>query len=130
VDQSGKSSKTLFQSIKSGNGITLAKIRIFTGRTHQIRCHAAFIGYPIVGDKLYGQTDEDFLDYIKEVKLPKFFPYGSFDRQLLHASTLEFVHPETQKEMRFDSDFYHEFSRFPKIKAWLDVNCDPTPAPF
>lgn len=130
IDPEGKPSRTLFQSLKSGKGLTLAKIRIFSGRTHQIRCHAAFIGHPIIGDKLYGQSDNDFLDYVKAIRLPEFSPYGTFDRQLLHASVLEFVHPETHKEMRFDSDFYREFSKFPTIKAWLDVDCAPETAPF
>jgi len=119
VDNSGKSSKTHFQSIAVGDNLTLAKVRTFSGRTHQIRCHAEYIGYPIVGDKLYGQRDDDFLDYLNEKKQPEFQPYGVFDRQLLHASSLQIIHPESQEEITFESDYTEEFSRFSKIKEWL-----------
>ncbi len=120
VDEAGKASKSLFKSVKVQNGLTLAKVQTFSGRTHQIRCHAEHIGFPILGDKLYGQADEDFLGFLNETKEPVFPPYGRLDRQLLHASTLTFIHPVTQKEVTFESDYYNEFSKFEPIKAWLD----------
>lgn len=119
VAENGKASKTLFSAEKRSNGFTLASIKTFTGRTHQIRCHAEYIGHPIVGDKLYGQKDEDFLGFLNETKDPVFEPFGSIDRQLLHASSLSFLHPETGEKLTFNSDFREEFSRFERIKDWL-----------
>ena len=124
VDDQGKPSKTLFRKIAANNYLTLSEIQTFSGRTHQIRCHAEYIGYPLLGDKLYGQDDDDFLDFLNEKRRPEFESYGSLSRQLLHASSLSFDHPETGQEMSFQSDYYEEFSRFSKVKEWLDANID------
>lgn len=67
---------TLLQSIKKGeNDFSLLKIKLLTGRTHQIRVHLSHIGYPIVGDPLYGGNTE------------------IFPRQALHAEAFRFKHP-------------------------------------
>ncbi len=120
VRSDGKPSRTQFQPEKILDGLTLAKVQTFTGRTHQIRCHAEFLGYPIIGDKLYGQDDDRFLEFLNETGEPLFPPFGKIERQLLHSSSLSFLHPETNEEMCFNSDFYPEFSRFETIKDWLD----------
>ncbi len=120
VDDSGKPSKTIFKKLACGNGLTLAEIRTFTGRTHQIRCHAEHIGFPILGDKLYGQSDDDFLEFLNNVREPIFGEYGKLDHQLLHASSLSFAHPESGREMQFSTDFREEFSQFETIRRWLD----------
>ncbi|MBU3917671.1 RluA family pseudouridine synthase, partial [bacterium] len=105
VNPEGKISKTSFIVEKAYHGLTLAKIKTYSGRTHQIRCHAEYIGYPILGDKLYGQTDDVFLDILKGLCEPVFPPFGKIDRQLLHASSLSFLHPETKQKMTFMSDY-------------------------
>lgn len=64
---------------------TLLMVRIYTGRTHQIRVHLKSIGYPIVGDKRYGHQKP------------------SFPRQALHAHTLGIYHPETGEYMQWSS---------------------------
>ncbi len=113
VNPEGKPSKTSFLVEKVSNGLTLVRVKTFSGRTHQIRCHAEYIGYPILGDKLYGQDDDAFLNILKGVSEPVFPPYGKIDRQLLHASSLSFLHPETKQKMTFESDYSQEFSKYP-----------------
>lgn len=54
VSTTGKKAKTDFKPIKFNHGVTLTQCDISTGRTHQIRAHAAYIGFPIYGDELYG----------------------------------------------------------------------------
>ena len=69
--------------------IALVEFKIETGRMHQIRIHAAELGHPIVGDRLYGDAAKDRRLRIK----PK--------RHLLHAVELSFLHPKTQKRITF-----------------------------
>ena len=59
------------------SGFSLVKVNIETGRTHQIRVHMSYIGHAVAGDSLYGKAD------------------SCFPRQMLHASQLEMVHPQT-----------------------------------
>jgi 23S rRNA pseudouridine1911/1915/1917 synthase len=69
----------------------LLGVKLETGRTHQIRVHLSFLGFPIVGDTLYGGAKAE--------------------RLMLHARELSFVHPRTNKEMVFKKewDIVHEF---------------------
>lgn len=59
VGPNGKSAVSHFEPLRHGNGLSLAAVRIETGRTHQIRVHAAHIGLPVVGDRKYGSADAD-----------------------------------------------------------------------
>jgi len=116
VTPEGKPSKTLFIAKRVQQGLTLAKVKLFTGRTHQIRCHAEYAGFPILGDKLYGQTDETFVQIMKGEREPVYEPYGRIERQLLHASYLSFFHPKTGRKMRFHSDYRSEFLQYACLK--------------
>lgn len=71
---------------------TLLEVRIDTGRTHQIRVHLSSLGYPVVGDTLYGAP--------RELR-PKNGPAISLARNFLHAARLEFQHPRTGERMSF-----------------------------
>jgi 23S rRNA pseudouridine1911/1915/1917 synthase len=81
----GKTAITEFKVIKRFNNTTYVEFNLKTGRTHQIRVHAKHIGHPVLGDKTYGHNH-------KKIKL---------NGQLLHAYSLTFVHPETNKQMSF-----------------------------
>ena len=75
-------------------GYTLCRFNLHTGRTHQIRVHAKYIGYPVVGDPVYG------------IKKQKFNLQG----QLLHAERLTFTHPVTGEEMTFTAPLPEYFT--------------------
>ena len=92
VSQNGKQSSTFFYTKRKFSMATLVEARPKTGRTHQIRVHAAHIGCPIVGDDRYGKEDVN----------RKFSQHG-FKRLFLHASSLRFKHPEIGKEMTFQA---------------------------
>jgi 23S rRNA pseudouridine1911/1915/1917 synthase len=66
----------------------LAKVRLHTGRTHQIRVHMAFIGCPVVGDTLYGFSKQRI----------------GLKRNFLHAAELGFDHPESEERMVFTAE--------------------------
>ena len=78
---------TFFKDMKSKRfkDFTLIEVRILTGRTHQIRVHTSYLGHPVVGDKTYGRKRSPF----------------NLKGQLLHAETLGFRHPRTEKYLEF-----------------------------
>ena len=80
------------------SAVTLVECRLETGRTHQIRVHMAHIGYPLVGDPVYGprRVADPFL--------------AGFERQALHAFQLELVHPVSNEVMRWFSPLPEDFS--------------------
>jgi 23S rRNA pseudouridine1911/1915/1917 synthase len=78
VTRSGRPAVTHFNVVERFADVTLLKVTIETGRTHQIRVHLAFIGHPVIGDDVYGRASDDFPE---------------LTRQFLHASELEFNLP-------------------------------------
>lgn len=88
VVEGGRHAVTHFRVTERFNGYTLVECQLETGRTHQIRVHMAYVGYPLLGDPLYNGLKSKI----------------KFDGQLLHARELGFIHPTTGKEMMFKSD--------------------------
>jgi 23S rRNA pseudouridine955/2504/2580 synthase len=92
VSQAGKEAETVFRRLKLFKNATLIEAAPKTGRTHQIRVHAAWLGHPIVGDERYG---------VAEVN--KTFHGKGYKRMFLHARELTFEHPVTGKPVRFEA---------------------------
>jgi len=84
ISQTGKAAETLFRRLKLFQDSTLVQASPKTGRTHQIRVHAASLGHPIVGDDRYGLDDVN-----------RNFKSRGYKRLFLHAETLQFKHPIT-----------------------------------
>lgn len=99
VTKDGREAITHYEVVKHYQGYTLVKCRLETGRTHQIRVHMQHLGYPIVGDPLYGHSG------------CKFKQSG----QLLHARTLGFTHPKTGEFMTFEAPIPAYFERLIKL---------------
>jgi 23S rRNA-/tRNA-specific pseudouridylate synthase len=104
VNSHGRSCQTYFREKEKISDYSLVEVRPFTGRTHQIRVHAAHIGCAVLGDKLYGLPDDGFIQWLSEGEnflLSHDFP---LHRQLLHASEIRFPHPVTNNETVIQSD--------------------------
>ena len=94
VDKNGKNAVTHLQVIKKYKEYTLVSLVLDTGRTHQIRVHMAYIGYPVHNDPVY--TNKKCSDF----------------GQFLHSSYIKFIHPITKKELEFSCDLPKEFNDF------------------
>ena len=86
TDINSKDAITHFKVIERYSNATLIELKLETGRTHQIRVHMNYIGYPVVNDPVYGRRK--LIDNTG---------------QCLHAKTLGFIHPTTHEYMEFDS---------------------------
>ena len=82
VTAEGLPSRTYYETLSSNGELSLLRLRLETGRTHQIRIHMAHIGCPLLGDALYGTADE------------------RIDRPALHSRTLSLTHPLTGEQLR------------------------------
>ncbi len=96
VVEGGREAVTHYEVVNRFNGFTHLKLKLETGRTHQIRVHMAYIGHPVAGDEVYGP---------KKV-------ITSLNGQCLHAKILGFVHPKTKEYMEFDSQLPKYFRDF------------------
>lgn len=102
VDDGGDIAITNYKVLRTAKGdgleakgYSLVELHLETGRTNQIRVHLASKGCPVVGDRKYGHGNES----------------SPIDRLCLHAKVLEFIHPLTEKKVRFESPVPKEFNR-------------------
>ncbi|MPN48496.1 Ribosomal large subunit pseudouridine synthase D [bioreactor metagenome] len=94
VREDGKSAVTHFTVLERFEGFTLVELKLETGRTHQIRVHMQYIGFPLAGDPVYGPK--------------KTLPGNG---QFLHAQMLGFTHPVTGQEMVFEAPLPEVFEK-------------------
>ena len=95
--EKGKLAKTGFKVMAESKSYTLLAIDLLTGRKNQIRVHLAEKGYPVVGDKIYGEKGL------------------GFKRLALHASSLTILHPYTKQKMTFEIEIPTYFKSFVNI---------------
>lgn len=90
-----RDAKTVVVGAEPLNGVSLVRVRIHTGRTHQIRVHLSEAGFPVVGDALYGG--------VRRRLPPSLGAIARLDRPFLHASQLSFTHPADGRRLTFDA---------------------------
>lgn len=102
----GKEALTSWEVIERLSGASVIRARLATGRTHQIRVHFSAIGHPVLGDRTYGKKTS------LELRSPKtgVKKRVMFNRQMLHAEALGFVHPETGKHLEFKTSMPGDMS--------------------
>ena len=102
-DDGGQKAITHYKQLKSTTvgqddqelPVSLVELNLETGRTNQIRVHMQSINHPVIGDRKYGHGNE----------------YSPVDRLCLHAKVLEFIHPMTEKKVRFEANTPKEMTR-------------------
>jgi 23S rRNA pseudouridine1911/1915/1917 synthase len=104
VRSGGKPSRTLITVQRHYADFTLLRVKLDTGRTHQIRVHCRYLGAPVVGDRTYGRSGE--LRQLAKLHLER--P----TRQLLHAVSLRFAQPRTGAKLAFTSPWPDDFKKF------------------
>lgn len=96
TDKNSRNAVSHFEVLERFNGFTFLKVRLETGRTHQIRVHMAYRGTPVAGDIVYGNPKKT---------------YG-LQGQCLHAATIGFIHPITNEYLEFTSELPQYFTDF------------------
>ncbi|MCL2540507.1 MAG: RluA family pseudouridine synthase [Firmicutes bacterium] len=96
-EHDGRAAKSEFAVIKRFAKFTLVRFKLVTGRTHQIRVHARFIGHPVVGDEVYNPNTKSGT---------------GLKGQLLHSAYISFVHPVSGKTMEFNAELPDYFSNY------------------
>ncbi|MGE4357668.1 MAG: RluA family pseudouridine synthase [Candidatus Omnitrophota bacterium] len=90
---SGKEAKTVYRVLRRYDDYTLLEVYPLTGRTHQIRVHLSFLGYPVLGDPLYGKRS------------------SLISRQALHAKEIGFEHPYKKENLKFSSSLPEDMQK-------------------
>jgi 23S rRNA pseudouridine1911/1915/1917 synthase len=111
VTSGGKQAMTEYEVLERFEYLSLVRLKLLTGRTHQIRVHLHHIGHPVFGDPTYGGRRIVFQPHGSGAKLKQQVQklLDMIDRQALHAKTLGFVHPLSEKFMKFDSELPADF---------------------
>jgi len=92
VQAGGRAALTRYEVIEDFGDLSVLRVQIETGRTHQIRVHLAAIGHPVLGDRVYGRARA-----VADTRL------RDFPRQALHAARLELRHPRNGERLRFEA---------------------------
>ncbi|MFN3240519.1 MAG: RluA family pseudouridine synthase [Planctomycetota bacterium] len=110
-----QAARTAVTPVRRGTGRSLVACEPTTGRTHQLRAHLEHRGHPIVGDKLYGRPDADYLAFVRRMKAgDSVFVErdGEPNRQLLHAAAITFCHPQDGRQVTYTAPLPDEFERW------------------
>jgi 23S rRNA pseudouridine1911/1915/1917 synthase len=99
-DDTGREARTGYRVLERLREATLVQALLHTGRTHQVRVHFQFIGFPLVGDLTYGNRQNSRLEELTRYRAP---------RQMLHAWRLTLTHPRSGKKLSFEAPWPQDF---------------------
>jgi 23S rRNA pseudouridine1911/1915/1917 synthase len=103
---------TVYKTTSSHQGFTVVRLRPRTGRAHQLRVHMAWLGHPIVGDKVYGPDETLYLQFIKEGVTEEMLRRLLLPRHALHAERVAFKHPGTGLSCEFRAELPADMQEF------------------
>jgi 23S rRNA pseudouridine1911/1915/1917 synthase len=108
-DTDGKFAHTDYLVLKTYyDKLSLIECKLHTGRTHQIRVHMSHLGYPIIGDSLYGSSRKSCI-----FSMPEEFQniFAGFNRQALIAKKISFIHPRSEEIMHFEINYDQDLTK-------------------
>ena len=114
---SARRARSYFEPMVSREDFTLTRVSIFTGRKHQIRAHAEWMGHPIVGDKMYGPDDTLYLEFIENGWTDRMETLLPIHRQAIHAALLRFR--LSDRTLQFSAPLPEDISYFCAEKMQL-----------
>ena len=123
-DRTSKPAQTFYEVVQRFSRVALLKVRPRTGRTHQIRLHLAHIGYPVLCDPLYGNSESLSRSFLLSGREHP----GNDERDILlsrhalHARTIQLAHPTTGKSIQFEAPLPPDI-----ISLLAILNADQTP---
>jgi 23S rRNA pseudouridine1911/1915/1917 synthase len=104
VIEDGKSAITEYEVLKEFDFLSLVRLHLKTGRTHQIRVHLAHINHPVFGDATYGGRNATWNGLAEKKEQRAATLLKLLSRQALHAKTIGFIHPVTKEFLKFNSE--------------------------
>ena len=107
VRSDGREAVTHYRIAKRYRAHTLVRVQLETGRTHQIRVHLAHVGYPIVGDPVYGGRGRSPAGCSPALTAA----LNAFPRQALHAARLALTHPMTGRALEWEAPLPDDMAR-------------------
>lgn len=116
-DGTGREALSQYRVVETFDGFSLVRVRIHTGRTHQIRVHMAHIGHRVVADRQYGSRDKVTLQELARGKADHDDVLVA--RQALHASSLRLVHPRTREPLHLEAPLPDDIARLlAALRQW------------
>ena len=112
VQPDGQPAVTRFEPQSARNGFTLARVVTMSGRKHQIRVHAQWLGFPLVGDKIYGPDETLYLQFIKDGVTKPMLKKLLLPRHALHAERVSFLHSGTRQPCSFQTPLPDDMETF------------------
>jgi 23S rRNA pseudouridine1911/1915/1917 synthase len=100
VSSGGRSARTTYRVVERLRGASLVEVQLHTGRTHQVRVHFKYLGFPLVGDDIYAKR--------QNARLKELTGWAAA-RQMLHARRLSFTHPTSENRMEFEAPWPEDF---------------------
>ncbi len=107
----GRMAITEYEVAKRSEGLTLLRVFLKTGRTHQIRVHMSHLGHPVLGDPEYGMKPESVIARLTHSKPDLIARVRRLTHQLLHAMEVHFLHPDSKERLQFEAPLPEDFQQ-------------------